>query len=115
MLAEVVRGMKNKQTGSDELAARLDEIIRLCRAAMAPIIRARLLKSLDSPEKLIAFRLSDDRGTDEVSTTAKIGTKTLQELWKEWHGNGWGYMKNVKGGKRFVRTISLEEFGIDDA
>ena len=67
---------------------------------------------LDSEEKRRAFHYSDDRGSQEVGSLSGTSFTVVTEWWKEWYRNGLGHMKNVRGGKRFVRDISLEDVGI---
>lgn len=90
----------------------LEKIDGVLRAAFMPQIRERMESVLDSEEKRRAFYYSDDRSSQEVGSLSGASHTVVTEWWKEWHCNGLGHMKNVRGGKRFVRDISLEDVGI---
>ncbi len=90
----------------------LEKIDGVLRAAFMPQIRERMESVLDSEEKRKAFHYSDDRGSQEVGNLSGTSYTAVTEWWKEWHRSGLGHMKNVRGGKRFVRDISLEDVGI---
>ena len=77
----------------------LEEILILLRLALRPQIQSFLEKILPSNDERVAFQNSDVRTSN---------------LWKDWHKQGLGDIIDTKGGgSRFVRSISLDDFGIE--
>ncbi|MHA1908170.1 MAG: hypothetical protein ACXAAQ_15180 [Candidatus Thorarchaeota archaeon] len=95
-----------------EIVQLLKKTLVLLRAAYIPEIRSRMESLLDTDAKKIAYHNSDDKSSQEVEKLSGIKYVQVTELWREWFQNGLGYMKSVKGGKRFIRDISLEDVGI---
>jgi hypothetical protein len=102
--------MSNEKLCSD-LGNILERIYTIFVAANYESISKSLYEVLDTPEKVLAYHLSDGRTTEEVLRKMKMSSKTLPKLWKFWNSRGLGMRTPVRGGMRFVRLFSLEDFG----
>lgn len=100
-------------TNSQELVTIAGEILALLQAGLKPTIREVLESVLDTPEKLRAYHFSDGRKSRDVEESSGISYSSVTNLWKTWFGHGLGKMVSARGGRRFVRTLSLDEFGLE--
>lgn len=86
----------------------------MLRLALRPQIQSFLEKILPSNDERVAFQNSDGRTSREVADTCGFGKDKIRNLWKDWHKQGLGDIIDTKGGgSRFVRSISLDDFGIE--
>ncbi|MDF1537900.1 MAG: hypothetical protein P1Q69_03250 [Candidatus Thorarchaeota archaeon] len=92
----------------------LEEILLLLRLQLWPKIRMDLEKTFTTNDDIIAFQNSDGQSTREIAETCGYGKDKINSLWKEWYLKGLGDMIETKGGgSRFVRRISLSNFGFE--
>lgn len=92
----------------------LEEILFLLRLALRPQIKKYLESVFPSKNERIAFQNSDGRTSRKIADTCGLGKTKVGSLWKEWFKQGLGEMADTKGGgSRFVRSISLDDFGLE--
>ncbi len=103
-------------SGETEEVKLLREILKWNKFAGMNQVQSVLENTLNSPEKRLAYQLSDGKnGVREVAQLSKVGsTFKVYTLWKEWKRKGIGDTLSVRGGgDRFTRTFDLEDFGIE--
>lgn len=93
----------------------LREILKWTKFSGMKAVKEVLNSALDTPQKRIAYHLSDgSKGSIEVGKASGIAsTETITRYWKSWAISGLGENIAVKGGKRFKRSFNLEDFGIE--
>jgi hypothetical protein len=101
--------MQSKESRLEKL---MEEAIILLRIFTKPEIASRLNSALNTDELKLAFHHSDGKTTKDIEELTGIKKDRMTNLWKQWTSLGFGEMISVKGGNRFVRSISLEDFGI---
>lgn len=71
-----------------------------------------LKKTLDSPEKIAIYHLSDGRTIRDIIAICGGSTSTVSNYWSSW--NLLGLMKSisVNRGERFIKSFDLESYGI---
>ncbi|QLH11266.1 hypothetical protein [Nitrosarchaeum sp. AC2] len=72
-----------------------------------------LKKTLDSPEKITIYHLSDGRTVRDIIAVSGGSTATVSNYWSIW--NRLGLMKSipVSRGERFIKSFDLESYGIE--
>ena len=72
-----------------------------------------LNKTLDTPEKIIVYHLSDGRTIRDIIAICGGSTATVSNYWNNW--NRLGLMKSisVKRGERFIKSFDLDHYGIE--
>ncbi len=103
-----------KREGEDVLLLR--EILKWVRFAGMKEVKSTLETFLDTPEKRLAYQLSDGEHTrEQVQALSGIkGGQTMTDLWLSWTNNGLGDRIEIrKGSRRFRRSFSLDDFGIN--
>ncbi len=103
-------------SGETEEVKLLREILKWNKFAGMNQVQSVLEKTLNTPEKRLAYQLSDGKnGVREVAELSRVGsTFKVNTLWKEWKRKGIGDTLSVRGGgDRFKRTFDLEDFGIE--
>src|SRR6266850_5695852 len=94
----------------------LQEILKWIKFSGMKEVKAALESILDTPQKRLAYQLSDGEHTQEqVKTSAGIkGDQMISDLWKGWPRSGLGESVEIrKGAKRFKRSFDLDDFGIE--
>ena len=70
----------------------------------------------NDPKRLVVYHLSDgNHGLDEIRVLAKVGKKTVLDLWELWLKMGLGENIPVQHGSRFKRSFDLQELGFRSA
>ena len=100
--------------GGDEQIRLLREILKWIRFSGMTEVRALLEKTLDDPQKLLVYHLSDGtRGSVEISKITGIkSTGTVTKYWQTWQKQSLGENVPVQGGVRFKRFFDVEELGL---
>lgn len=72
-----------------------------------------LKKTLDSPEKITIYHLSDGKTIRDIIAICGGSIYTVSNYWNNW--NKLGLMKSisVKRGERFIKSFDLESYGIE--
>jgi hypothetical protein len=93
----------------------LREILKWTKFSGMKAVKEVLNSALDTPQKRIAYQLSDgNNGSVDVCKASGVAsTETMTKYWKSWAKFGLGENLPVKGGKRFKRSFDLEDLAID--
>jgi hypothetical protein len=94
----------------------LQEILKWIKFSGMKDVKATLESMLDSPQKRLAYQLSDgNHSRDQVQTASGIkGNEAMSDLWRGWPRSGLGESIEIrKGMKRFKRSFDLNDFGIE--
>jgi hypothetical protein len=94
----------------------LQEILKWTKFSGMKNVKATLESVLDTPQKRLAYQLSDgNHSREQVQTASGIkGNETMSEMWKGWARGGLGESIEIrKGMKRFKRSFDLNDFGIE--
>ena len=72
-----------------------------------------LNKTLDTPEKITVYHLSDGRTIRDIIAICGGSTATVSNYWNNW--NRLGLMKSIRvsRGERFIKSFDLESYGIE--
>lgn len=92
----------------------LNEINTWIKISGVEKVQSILVKSLDSPEKIIVYHLSDGKTTREINVICGVSISTVSTYWNTW--NRLGIMKTISvkgGGERHIKKFDLEDYGID--
>ena len=87
-------------------------ILRVLKLAYMPQVKSSVEGLFKSDEEKLAFEYSDGRTTAELKRISGIKKDKMTSLWKAWSSYGMGTMVSVKGGNRFVKSLSLDDLGI---
>ena len=102
--------MENNQNA--DILSVLHRIEAMIRPICVEKVRGILNRVLDTPQKVRAYHYSDNRPSQVVESESGISYVQITELWKQWYAYGLGDMISVQGGRRFVRSINLEDVGV---
>jgi hypothetical protein len=76
-------------------------------------VRAVLASTLDTPQKLLVYHLSDgNRGSVEIANLAKTSDRTVRRYWESWARVGIVDTIKVRGGDRYKKSFDVEDFGM---
>lgn len=91
----------------------LREILKWTKVTSIPNVKKLLLEILPSPEEKIAYQSSDGKTRKEVAKLANVSGFAISSWWKKWTKTGIADTVSVRGGgRRAIRSFSLEDFGI---
>lgn len=90
----------------------LEEISMWLKISGIEKVRGILNSTLNTPEKISVYHLSDGRGITEIHNTTGMSVGSISNYWNSW--NKLGLMKSlpVKGGERLIKNFDLEDYGI---
>lgn len=92
----------------------LEEILKWTRVTAIPKVKEILLAMLPTDEEKVAYHCSTGRNSRRVAKKTGVDHTTIARWWKKWYRARLGEIQPVKGGgSRFVRSFSLENFGIE--
>ena len=75
--------------------------------------KKKLLNTLDSEGKIIAYELSDgERSVRDISKYAGVHFTTISDWWNKWFEDGLMLQTEKYGGSRYKRLCSLTKLGI---
>jgi hypothetical protein len=95
---------------SEELLA---EILKWTKFMGADKVRAVLNSTLDTPQKLLVYHLSDsNRGSVEIANLARTSDRTVRRYWESWARVGIVDVIRVRGGDRYKKSFNVEDFGM---
>lgn len=92
----------------------LKEILKWIRFSGWTNVKQILLDTLNEPEKLVAYSLTNgDNGLEYIKDRIGRSRGTVYRYWASWQKIGIVESINVKGGSRAKALFDLEEFGIE--
>jgi len=103
-----------KEVSKDRMTELLEELVKWTKVTSIPKVKELLLEVLASPEEKAAYQSSDGKkSVRELARQVNMGSVTIARWWKKWMKAGIAEPLSVKGGKRAVRSFSLEDFDIE--
>ena len=106
--------MTEKETvdKQDKVIELLEEILIWTRLQGVQNAKAVLNDALKTNTHKVAYQLSDGRSSAEVAKACSISDMTVTNYWKRWFTMGIA-QPSKKYKRRFERTFSLEDLGIE--
>ncbi len=95
-----------------ELQKTMQEILKWTRLQGMQTARAILEDCLKKDSEKLAYHFSDGRDSREVGRLAGISHMTVTNYWKKWAALGVVEPVRARGGERYRRIFSLEDFGM---
>ncbi len=90
----------------------LRELLKWTKVTSIPTVKGLLESTLTTSEQKKAYEASTGRNVREVADIARTSKSSVAMWWDQWIKLGLAEVKPAKGGKRAVRSFSLEDFGI---
>lgn len=97
----------------DRIIGLLNEILKWERFQGWKNVKDVLLDALKDDIMKLVYHYSDGRSSRKVAEKVSISHNTVVNYWKKWAKIGIVEPINVKGGTRYKRIFSLEDFGIE--
>lgn len=92
---------------------KLEEVSMWLKITGSDKVKTILTSTLNTPEKIMVYHLSDGKTTREIATNSGVSISTISTYWKNW--NKLGLMKSIRvsGGERYMRNFDLDDCGIE--
>lgn len=100
------------QTKLSELEKTVQEMLKWVRLQGMQTARVILADCLKKDAEKRAYHFSDGRESREVGRLAGISHMTVTNYWKKWAALGIVEPVRARGGERYRRVFSLEDFGM---
>ncbi len=97
---------------ANDLQGTMQEILKWVRLQGMQTARVILEECLKKDPEKLAYHFSDGRDSREVGRLAGISHMTVINYWKKWAALGIVEPVRARGGERYRRLFSLEDFGI---
>ncbi|MCP8309409.1 MAG: helix-turn-helix domain-containing protein [archaeon] len=98
----------------EKMVKLLEEILKWIRFSGMQQVKSVLLSLLDSETKRIIYHLSDgEKSSGDIGKMSGVSDQTVRNYWRDWFTKGIVEPKSVKGGTRYKKVFSLEDFGIE--
>ena len=92
----------------------LEELVKWTKVTSIPNVKKLLLEILSKPKQKIAYQMSDGKTVREVAKQADVSVFTISKWWEKWTRAGIAESVSARGGgKRAIRSFSLDDFGIE--
>jgi len=98
---------------SEEAVKLLQEILKWTRFEGLQRVKTLLASLLEKDVDKIVYQNSDGRPSVEIAKLAGVSHQTVVNYWKKWAKLGIVEPFSARGGTRYRRVFSLEDFGID--
>ena len=97
---------------NDKIIELLDEILLWMKYDYLDTKR-KLIETLDTEDKIIAYELSDGyRSTNDIAQYVDVSHQTVYNWWNKWFEFGLIEQTEKYGGGRYKRLCSLTKMGI---
>jgi hypothetical protein len=96
----------------NDLQKTMQEILKWIRLQGMQTAKTILEESLKKDAEKLAYHFSDGRDSREVGKLAGISHMTVTNYWKKWSVLGIVEPVRARGGDRYRKIFSLEDFGI---
>jgi len=103
---------KSEKTGAETVEL-LREILKWTKFDGMQRVKSTLMDVLQKDVEKIVYEFSDGRSSIEVAKLAGVSHQTVVNYWKKWSRLGLVEAERAKGGTRYKRVFSLEDFGIE--
>lgn len=104
--------MTNEPQTKDDLQKIMEDILKWIRLQGMQTARTILENNLTKDTEKRAYHFSDGRDSREVGKLAGISHMTVTNYWKKWSALGIVEPVRARGGERYRRIFSLEDFGM---
>jgi hypothetical protein len=91
----------------------LEELVKWTKISSIPKVKSTLIDMLPTTEERIVYQQSDGKTSTAVSQLANVSNQTISRWWRKWTKAGIADAVSARGGKRAVRSFSLEDLGIE--
>jgi hypothetical protein len=98
---------------TDRIIELLEEIVKWVRLEGAQRAKDTLTGLLKTDVEKLVYENSDGRTSREIAQVVGTSHATVINYWKKWARYGIVKEKGSRGGTRFVKVFSLEDFGIE--
>ena len=103
--------LKNEEYETEVLSY-LKDIRMILNIGLHSFMKTRINEILNTEKKRKAYQASDGKTSRQVIQVSGLSKGTIIKLWRIWNSQGLGNLIKVKGGNRFVRSFSLNDFQI---
>ena len=97
----------------DRIISLLEELLKWTKLLGIEKAQNALTSLLKSDAEKLAYEQSDGKTSREVSTIVGVSHATIANYWKKWARYGIVTEVSAKGGTRYKRIFSLQDFGIN--
>ena len=91
----------------------LEEIMIWSKINNVEHVKKILTETLNTPEKIIIYHLSDGRTIRDITAICGGSTFTISNYWKTWNNRGLMKSMRVSRGERFIKAFDLAHYDID--
>lgn len=105
-------GERSEKIKSEQIEL-LQEILKWIKFEGMQRVKSVLTDVLQKDSEKIIYQFSDGRSSGDVAKLAGVSHQTVVNYWKKWSTMGIVEAEPVRGGTRYGRIFSLEDFGIE--
>lgn len=98
---------------NNEKTELLREILKWIKFEGMQRVKGLLADVLQKDIEKIVYQFSDGRSSGDVGKLAGVSHQTVVNYWKRWSTLGIVEAERARGGTRYRRIFSLENFGIE--
>jgi len=103
----------SKENKFDVMIGLLREILKWIRFQGWKNVKEVLLDTLQDDVAKLVYHYSDGRSSRKIAEKVPVNYVTVTKYWRKWAKIGIVEPIKVKGGTRYKRIFSLEDFGIE--
>jgi len=104
---------ENSEKERTEEKELLREILKWIKFEGMQRVKGVLTDVLQKDIERIIYQFSDGRGSSDIAKLAGVSHQTVVNYWKRWSTLGIVEAERARGGTRYRRVFSLEDFGIE--
>jgi len=104
---------EKSEKSNGEIIELLGEILKWIKFDGMQRVKNTLMDVLQKDVERIVYEFSDGRSSMDVAKLAGVSHQTVVNYWKKWSRLGLVEAERAKGGTRYKRVFSLEDFGIE--
>jgi len=103
---------KSEKSG-EETVQLLREILKWIKFDGMQRVKNTLIDVLQKDVEKVIYEFSDGRSSIDIAKLAGVSHQTVVNYWKKWSRLGLVEAERARGGTRYKRVFSLEDFGIE--
>jgi len=104
---------EKSENGGQETVELLREILKWIKFDGMQRVKGTLTDVLQKDVEKIIYEFSDGKSSIEIARIAGVSHQTVVNYWKRWSRIGIVEGERTRGGIRYRRVFSLEDFGIE--